>query len=157
MLNEVLYCWDIPWGSIPQEVNVAGRSLTWKRGVPGSIPAKNQLFWLMSFCGCLDQLWDKPKVTFIVFFFLFFPRFVVYWLHAFHCYMTSSITSLWTVFAEMHNTKNILLMCLVCGMVYDMILISFWVCIGMSVGSAWTKVTVAMYYHTPPSSFTVIV
>jgi hypothetical protein len=47
-------------------------------------------------------------------------------------------------------------MCLVCGMVYDMILISFWLCIGMYVGSAWTKVTVAIYYHAPPSSYTVI-
>jgi hypothetical protein len=112
----------------------------------------------MSFCGCLDQLWDKPKVTFIVLcFVLFFFRFANFWLHAFHCYMTSAITILWTVFAEMHNTKNILLMCLVCGMVYDMILIRFWLCIGMYVGSAWTKVTVAMFYHTPSSSFKVIV
>jgi hypothetical protein len=109
MLIEVLcvYCWDVPWGSIPQQVNVAVRSLTWNRGVPGSIPAKNQLFWLIPLCGFLDQPWDKPKVTFRLLCF-FPPRFTDFWLRAFHCYMTSAIISLWTVFAEIHNKKNIL-------------------------------------------------
>jgi len=44
------------------------------------------------------------------------------------------------------------LMCLVCGMVYDMIHISFSLCIGMYIGSAGTTMPVVMYYHTPPSS-----
>lgn len=62
----------------------------------------------------------------------------------------------WTIFAETHITKNIFVMCLVCGIVYFMTVTSFWLCTGMHVASAGTKMTVAIYYHSPPSFSSVI-
>jgi hypothetical protein len=61
---------------------------------------------------------------------------------------------LWTVFVEICNTRNMFVMCLECGIVYD-----YHKFLTMCRHACWiagTKVTVTVYYHTPSSSSSVI-